>query len=190
VPKTCYVIMSPVSCGNRVLAAVMVRSGCTGDASVGGDLITLPSGARVHALPDGDCDAVLLRTVGADAPSLIDIPGDLLALKVRGYRVVALVSVREPFAAASSLLQRNVVDSLEAGVAYTRESYRIIFGYLPYADDWRLVPHESLYLEGGIPALLATLGRSPGGGDLVVDNAPQEIRNVNAKHYAELLQPR
>lgn len=174
---TCYVIAGPESAGNRLAAALLISAGCYGQASTAQEWD--------DSLPEGETPAVVIRSFphGGTWPALHEICAEL---KRRGYRVVVVVTVREPAALASSQVLRGHCDA-EAADARIRKAYLRITRDLYAADDFVLLPFEALALHPAAAgaAVLARLGLPAiYHEELVVDGEARPITDENGKHYA------
>jgi hypothetical protein len=171
VEKTAYIVSGPRPSGNRLMASILVRSGCGGSGS------TLQP-KTVDELTEATGPFVIIQHA-----SLHEwVP----ALRERGYeRIVVLVVIREPVANLSSMTTRGhyrdiatARDQRARGIALT------VMDALGSQAELEFVTYEGL-TEASLKEWLPTIGLPyvPGALELVGQDAPSQIENVNAAHY-------
>lgn len=175
--KRCFVIAGPESSGNRLLAAILIRAGCRGDAST--------DQRWDSELPTDETPAVIIRSFphGEEWPDLQAINTELEA---RGYAITTLITVRHHSATVRSQVSRGHATGLSEAAAQIREAYTRIFAKV--SIDYMIVPYAVLIYESdkAIATMLEDLGLPPiTEGDLMIDGEPAFISNQNAKHYEQ-----
>ena len=94
-PKVAYIISGPESSGNRLLAGILVRSGCAGEGSHN-------QPHQPADIPSPDKHFVLIKHTGNEIRKWSPI------LKDRGYKyITVIVIIREPIANVSSMVARK-----------------------------------------------------------------------------------
>lgn len=175
--KHAYLVVGPESCGNRLLAALLVRAGCVGSGSM-----------AQPPLPVYEDPVVIVRSYphGNEWPDLRQI---VPALRDRGYLCRVLVTVRDAYATAESQ-HRGQHHSRELAAANIRRAYAEIFGQLAQLNVWyQLVTLESLVLHQAqaVRRLLEACDLPTGnlGGEIIVEGqAYTRIEDPNGKYYA------
>lgn len=173
--KQCFLVVGPESSGNRLLAGILIRAGCIGDAS------TEQVWDRI--LPENKTPAVVIRSFphGDIWPDLTEIHGQLVR---NGYIVTTLITVRNPIAAFRSQMKAGHVANIASARNSIEEAYRRIFRSV--RSPFYLVPYSALTGEpdGFLTAFLEEIGLPPiVTGPVVVDGFERNIVNQNAKHY-------
>lgn len=179
--KRAFLVTGPESAGNRLLAAILIRAGCHGEAAT-----FQPWDV---ALPLSETPAVVIRSVphGDQVP---DLAKDIETLKARGYGVTVLVTARDPWALAHSQGRRGNIDPFPEALDRIQDAYLWIFSRLADCPHARIVvvPMEALILHGDRAAerLLEIVGIPPViEGPLVVEGVEWPgVYDADAKYYA------
>ena len=165
----------PESAGNRLLAAVLIRAGCAGQAST--------AQAWDRTLPNGESPAVVIRSMphGRARPNISRI---WARLQSRGYQATVLVTARHPAALGASMAARGHAASERKATEKARAAYRRIFATMGAAPFY-VVPYETLV--GGpepVRALLRLLGLPPvTDGPVTIDLETHPIADRNPVHF-------
>ena len=168
---TAYIICGPQSSGNRLLASILRRSGCTEEGS------TLQP-RNNYAIPQaGEHSYALIRHNG--------IGHAIKVLRERGYLPHCIVLIREPFANCCSMVNSGHRSSFNT--AYINRTQMI-------ADNIReatvsdtaldVITYEGLteqFLQRWLPMI--GLPYVPGPLELPGQIVPRHIWNQNGKHY-------
>lgn len=174
VNKTAYIVSGPRSAGNRLLASILVRSGCGGSGST----------IQPHEFNE-------LQT--ASGPFVIIKHGDnntlrewIPALRAKGYeRIVVLIVLREPVANVSSMTARgHFTHAADARRHIARSISHAATDALADNAELEFVTYEGL-TEAALKEWLPTVGLPyvPGSIECVGQDAPDAIENANATHY-------
>ena len=98
-PVTAYIVAGATSSGNRLLASILVRSGCRGEGSTRQPM-------TVDQLPPPEQPIVIIKH-GA-------LTGWIRAFRRLGYdHIVVIIPVREPIANASSMVAHGHLHDFE-----------------------------------------------------------------------------
>jgi hypothetical protein len=170
-PVTAYIVSGVNSSGNRLLASILVRSGCAGEGSTRQPM-------RVDQLPPPERPIVIIKH-GA-------LTGWIRALRRLGYdHIVVIIPVREPIANCASMVARGHLQDFEDAYHHRLVAIsRNIIEALAQRVDVELITYEGLsepFLEKWLPRI--GLPYVPGHLSLPGQIAPGEICNQNAKHY-------
>lgn len=171
--KVAYIISGPESSGNRLLAGILVRSGCAGEGSHN----------QPHCLNDisePDKHFVLIKHTGEEIRKWTPI------LKERGYRyVTVIVIIREPIANVASMVSRehckfhpSIYKNRTQKIIETLEVAKEV------ADQIEIITYEGIteqFLKQWLPMI--GLPYVPGPINLPGQGIFQEIIVQNAKHY-------
>jgi len=172
-PANAYIVAGVTSSGNRLLASVLVRSGCDGEGST-----RQPKTAG--RLPPPNRPLVIIKHGG--------LSGWIRAFRSLGYeRIVVIVLVREPIANSASMVARGHQHDFEGAYHHRLVAIsRNIVEALANKVDVEIITYEGLsepFLEKWLPRI--GLPYVPGQLSLPGQAAPGEICNQNAKHYSQ-----
>lgn len=168
---TAYLVCGAPSSGNRLVAAILCRSGCAGEGSTNqpAELADIPAA--------GYNPYVLIRHR--------NVAQTIAALQQRGFtKVVAIVVVREPVATVRSMVNHGHQPT-EAAAKRHRDI--VIADNIADLDEsgipFEIVTYEGL-TEDFLHAWLPTIGLPYVMGPLSLPGqlSPPAIRNQNAKH--------
>lgn len=167
---TAYLVCGPESSGNRLLAAILSRSGCAGEGST-----NQPDDQ--HDLPISTQPLVLVKH--DSLPTWID------GLRRAGYlRIVAIIVVREPLANCKSMVERGHQPDFET--AYKHRTQTIAENIVDCFDsgvELEIVTYEGLS-EPFLATWLPRIGLPYKCGSILLPGQPlTEIANQNGKHY-------
>ena len=169
--RRAYLVLGPESSGTRLMTRILIAGGCTGDDG---------HAQRWDAkLPEGVSPIVWRRSVphGGYWP---DVERCIAALKVRGYQVTVVVTMRDWWAVIRSQVAVGHVESEEQALTNLRNAYRLIFsGLLAHPVDYVVVGYEGLAQRS--ETVLAWLSKRLG----LARVADVVIYNGNAKHTEE-----
>lgn len=172
-PRAAFVVCGPVSAGNRMTAAVLVRGGCSGEATAWHEWAynsRMPEGPDVDPLP------CLIRHAPFDGyPSVDD------RLRASGYSPTYIYAVRDRTANTASAIRLGY----DAARLRSDVARRTLLGALR-ADSFELFPVESLMLGGNAAAAalcarhgLDTSTRAP----IIVDRIERSFDNTDWKYW-------
>lgn len=175
--RRCFVIVGPENAGNRMLAGILIRAGCFGEA-------TADHAWRLnHDLPDVNDPApvVMIRSYphGHAWPDLRSITAEL---RERGFDPFVLISCRDWSASDIGRRERGE----RHGAAIQQEAYRRIFAELDDGTQFRIVPYGSLALhpEAAVAAMLRDIGLPEViGTTITVEGETRPIEDGNAVRY-------
>lgn len=171
-PVTAYIVAGVNSSGNRLLASILVRSGCAGEGSTNQPM-------RIEEIPLPDRSIVIIKH-GM-------LTGWIRRFRELGYqRIVVIVPIREPIANCLSIVSRGHLSDFEDAyhhrvVAITRN----LVEALAQRVDLELITYEGLsepFLRQWLPRI--GLPYVHGHLSLPGQHASNEICNQNAKHYS------
>ncbi|GIW83172.1 MAG: hypothetical protein KatS3mg105_4979 [Gemmatales bacterium] len=170
-PAAAYIVSGAVSSGNRLLAAILVRSGCAGEASTNQPM-------RADQLPLPTQPLVIIKHGG--------LTGWIRALRAKGYeRIVVILPIREPIANADSMVRRGHHPDFEDAYAHRIVVIaKNITEALAQRVDLEIVTYEGLtepFLERWLPRI--GLPYIAGPLSLPGQAVPKTIVNQNARHY-------
>ena len=170
-PVTAYIVTGPVSSGNRLLASILVRSGCAGEGSTNQPM-------RADQLPAPTRPLVIIKHGG--------LTGWIRALRAKGYdRIVVILIIREPIANADSMVRRGHHQEFEDAYAHRIVAIAAnITEALAQRVELEIITYEGLsepFLRRWLPRI--GLPYVPGPLSLPGQAAPATIRNQNARHY-------
>lgn len=174
--KQCYLVVGPESSGNRLLAGVLIRAGCVGDATT--------AQRWDKTLPETETPAVVIRSYphGDIWPDLREIAA---ILQERGYKVTVLITVRNPVAVISSQVKRRRAKTARDSESAIRKAYKMIMEQVG-GLEFHMIPYETI-IHGGDDALkgiLRTLNLPPNvSGPVIVDGHARTITDQNQKHF-------
>jgi len=166
-----YIVAGPESSGNRLLAAILVRSGCAGEGST-------RQPQNISDIPRPDRDYVLI--------SHHLIPMWVRALKEIGYeRVHVIIIVREPIANTQSAVNRGHQKTIQE--AKTDRLLTIasnIADSLAHGIEPEVITYEGI-CEEWLKMWLPTIGLQYQDGPLSLpgQHAPPTFNNMNHRHY-------
>jgi len=170
--NTAYLVCGPISSGNRLMAAILKRSGCKGTAG--------KNQAPMDKIPPAD-------NVPYVHVAHQDLSGWITALKNKGYsRVIAIVVVREPIAnMRSAVAQQHRVPDFVRGLE--ARSWILAANITEIANstaNLEIITYEGL-CEESLRHWLPHIGLEYKTGDLILpdQDAPVNLENQNAKHY-------
>ncbi len=167
-----YIVAGFVSSGNRLLSAIMVRSGCAGEGST-----NQPSREQI---PPPTRPLVIIEHY--------DVQGWIRALRHAGYSpVVVCVLVREPIANIRSAITRGHYSQEQVDQAYADRSRRIADNLL-HAFLEGIIPEVLTYeglTEPFLAAWLPRIGLPYVPGEIILPGqiAPPRIELQNEKWY-------
>lgn len=177
--RRAYLVVGPESAGNRIVAALLARAGCTGEGST--------FGRYQSELPDGESPVVLIRSLphGEVWPSLESL---VVGLRERGYSTTVVVVSREPTALARSQVARGLAVDERSALQVAHLAYADAVASCSGLVEWYLVSVEALALSREAVAAFLNLLGLPGvtEGELLWEGRVQDgsVRDENLKHYA------
>tara|TARA_Y100000310_G_scaffold343421_1_gene450969 strand:+ start:8078 stop:8605 length:528 start_codon:yes stop_codon:yes gene_type:complete len=168
-----YIVSGPESSGNRLVASILVRSGCLGEGST----------AQPRAIDD-------IPEATADQPFVMiahhGLPIWIRRLRHRGYRdIKVIVIVREPIANVVSMVNRGHVKDHERGHKIRTATIAESIGdSLRAGAELHITTYEGLN-EDALRQWLPMIGLNYVGGPLELTGQVSRnwITNENAKHY-------
>lgn len=166
-----YAITGPESGGNRLMASILIRSGCTGSAST-------DQPTNVYQIPDATSNYVFIYHR--------QLSPWIAQCKTRGYsRVIPIIMIRDPIAQCQSMVNRGHVKSIEEAEWYRfRDIYEALRTCHIHDIIPQIVTYEGLserFLEKWLPMIGLPVRRGPI--SLPGQSARQSIDNQNAKYY-------
>lgn len=169
---TAYIVAGPESSGNRLVAAILVRSGCLGEGST--DQPKSP-----HEVPQASQQPVVVIAHH-------NTKNWITGIKQRGYSSVSvIVVIREPIATVKSQVARgHFADFATAHDRRTRTIADAITDTLESCADLHIITYEGL-TEDALRSWLPSIGLAYRNGplDLQGQESPNWISNSNGKHY-------
>jgi FkbM family methyltransferase len=178
--KTAYLVCGPVSSGNRVMAAVLMRSGCVGSSSTFQPL-------SPEELPEAQDDPFVMI-------SHQNLTAWIRGLRARGHqRVVAVVMVREPVANIQSAIKRGH-HTRDLAFGLRVRSHRLasnIAELISCNAEVEIYPYEGMS-EEAMRRWLPHIGLEYIPGDLVhpgQPDFPKVLKPQNHKNYREYYAP-
>lgn len=113
---------------------------------------------------------------GPEWPDVKELAG---RLRLSGYEVQPVVTMRDWHAAMRAQVQNNHADDLEEAEAHLQRAYKLIFnGLMKACEEYHVVSYEALVQrpERAVRALYADLGLEP-------PDCWEEIYDGNEKYY-------
>ena len=171
-PVTAYIVAGVNSSGNRLLASILVRSGCAGEGSTNQPM-------RIEEIPPPERSIVIIKH-GM-------LTGWIRRFRELSYqRIVVIIPIREPIANCLSIVSRGHLSDFEDAyhhriVAITRNMIEA----LAQRVELEIITYEGLsepFLKQWLPRI--GLPYVPGHLALPGQHASNEICNQNAKHYS------
>ncbi len=171
IENTAYVVSGPTSSGNRLVASILVRSGCNGSSS------TVQPKTRDELLPASGPFVMIKHA---------NLHKWIQSLRAIGYeRVVVVVVVRESVANLQSMANRgHITDVSKAKLQRSQGLALSITDALANNAELEIVTYEGL-TEDALKDWLPSIGLPYVSGSLALDGqkAPDVIHDMNAKHY-------
>ncbi len=172
-PKVAYIVSGPESSGNRLLAGILVRSGCAGEGSH-------KQPHRPNDIPEPNKHFVLIKHTGDEVKKWTSI------LKSKGYKyITVIVVIREPIANVASMVSRQhckfyptIYENRTEKIIGTLEAAKEV------ADHIEIITYEGItepFLKQWLPMI--GLPYVPGPIRLPGQGIFQEITVQNSKHY-------
>ncbi len=165
-----FVVLGPVSSGTKLITKLLIKAGCKGS-----DKHNQPWDKK---LPYDDELIVWRRSVPHRKWEMPAIRWMVTQLKDRGYETTAVITSRDWYPMAKSIVLNHPPDTLEAAYESIQAAYPYIFDHLG-DTPYEMVSYEALVLnaEDVLEELFNRLGLlAPKGVD---------IYNGNEKHYAD-----
>lgn len=172
-PQTAFVVCGPVSAGNRLTAAVLIRGGCSGEATAFHEWEynnRMPEGPDIDPLP-----CIIRHNPFCDYPSIND------KLLASGYLPKYIYVVRDLTANTASVLRQGH-SLLKTPSNVIRQN---LYGMLK-SDNFEVFPVESLMLNGNkaAAALCARHGLKTNTQDpIIVDRVERDFNNTDWKYF-------
>ena len=168
-----YIVAGPESSGNRLVAAILVRSGCRGEGST-----NQPKSVDELQPDDGTPYVIIAHH---NLMRWID------ALRSMDYRVHVVVVIREPVATIGSQVARgHIADPQRAYMVRSQTIARTFEDTTKSGVATHVVTYEGL-CESALKQWLPLIGLEYASGplDLRGQDSPDWITNENEKHYQE-----
>lgn len=169
--KHAYLVVGSASSGTRFVTKLLIKAGCIGDAG--------HQQPFDDELPVDQTPVVIRRSYphGDDWP---DLAAMAQALRVRGYRVTAVVTVRDWWAVSQSYARVGYTTLHAVALTGIAAAYSRIFGHLAEAGvEYVMACYEALVArpKQAPVKLCELLG--------LLAPAYIEIQDGNAKYYVE-----
>ena len=166
-----YIVAGVNSSGNRLLASILVRSGCAGEGSSNQPL-------RFDEIPPPQQSVVIIKHGS--------LTGWIRRFRELGYqRIVVIIPIREPIANCSSIVAHGHLNDFEDAYHHRVVAIsRNIVEALAQRVDLEIITYEGLsepFLQQWLPRI--GLAYVPGLLSLPGQIAPDTISNQNGKHY-------
>lgn len=176
--KQAFVVCGAESSGNRLLTAVLVRSGCVGSATDDGGIWS--------RIEPGVEPRIVLTLSYPNGHVWPELPSLHWRLNNKGYLVWYLVTVRDHTCVLASQKKSRLKPEPLAWGNYQR-AYREIFSQLATIDaSYIIVPYEALVARTQYVDRLLTQLELPGvHGPVIVNGVEKRIRDENRKWYVE-----
>lgn len=169
---TAYIVAGPESSGNRLVAAILARSGCLGEGSTDQPLTP-------DDIPRASSQSVVVI-------SHRDLTDWIAGARRLGYGSVSvIVVIREPIATVKSQVARgHFADIATAHDSRTRTISDAINDTMSSGADLHVITYEGL-TEDALRVWLPSIGLEYRNGPLELrgQDSPNWIRNSNGKHY-------
>jgi len=171
-PVMAYIVAGVNSSGNRLLASILVRSGCVGEGSTNQPM-------SIAEIPPPEQSVVIIKHGG--------LTGWIRRFRELGYqRIVVIIPIREPIANCASIVARGHLSDFEDAYHHRIVAIsRNIVEALAQRVELELITYEGLsepFLKQWLPRI--GLPYVPGHLSLPGQHASSEICNQNAKHYS------